>query len=62
MVCQGPVIVRSQADVRGVTALCSFIDGDLVIAGEGLSNVPALERIRSVNGQTVRVASVLPEQ
>jgi len=62
MACQGPVILCTQADVRSVTAMCSSIDGDLVVAGTSLSNVHALERIRSTHAQTDRVASALPER
>lgn len=46
--CSGPVVVRTQADVRSIGKTCTVIDGDLVISNTRVKNLDGLERVRSV--------------
>ena len=47
-VCQGPVTIHRQADVRSVGATCGSIDGDLAIVGTDVTDLDGLGNIRSV--------------
>jgi hypothetical protein len=46
--CAGPVTITRQSDVTSVGAFCQVIDGDLRIAGTDVTNLDALEGLRSV--------------
>jgi hypothetical protein len=46
MTCQGPITIRSQADLDSVSELCSTIDGPLRIVGTDITNLRRLGRLR----------------
>jgi len=57
--CSGPVVVHTQADVRSIGAICTAIDGDLVISNTKIKNLDGLERLRSVRYVIVTSNAVL---
>ncbi len=53
LVCEGPVVIRTEADVRSVGEQCAVIDGDLVIAGTDVKTLDGLEGVHAARSVVV---------